>query len=553
MGTTSKFKFRKNDRVGNPDGELDKYLADCFVDTGDCDVLKDCEDPRAIVVGRTGSGKTALLRRLKDECEHAIEIDLHTISVGYISGSTILTFFEELGVQLDMFYRVLWRHVFVVELLKKHYTLQSEADQKKMYDRLTSGVPILRNKSRIEAFEYLNHWGTKFWATTDERIKETKTILEREISGQAGLDLSHIAILQAGGKLHLTEEQTREIKRRGEEVVSQVQMQKLGVVFDGLDKDILTDPKRRYYLVVDDLDRNWADDRLRPWLIRGLIETVRDFNRKVRYAKIVIALRTDLINRVYRVTSDSGFQEEKYAGLNLNVTWTRRQLEDLLDRRVQALVRQRYTKEPVTLRDILPGRMDRRRAGQPAQPAIDYLLDRTLLRPRDAIEFLNACLEQAVEEPYISIQMLYRAEAIYSQQRRTALADEWSEHYPHLVQLTELLKGRPAHFALRDITRDQLDSLCLSVLGNDKCSEPARDCQLLRRYLEQEIGESDLRAVLAQWFYSVGLVGLRLSVGLDVLWASAGGPAAVNSAEVHDDIQMHIHKAFWRVLGVREP
>jgi hypothetical protein len=299
------------------------------------------------------------------------------------------------------------------------------------------------------------------------------------------------------------------------------------------------------------LDESWVDERLRVWLIRGLIETIRTLNKKVHHAKIIIALRVDLLARVYKATSDGGFQEDKYSGLNLNIAWTRDELRQLLDARVQALVRQRYTKEPVKLKDVLRGNVGKRKD---SEAAIDYLLDRTLLRPRDAIQFLNACLEQAVDQPAITLQMLFQAEAKYSQQRRIALADEWSEHYPRLVLLTDLLKGKRPHFRLREITDDELDTMCLKVREFEE-QEPrphGRDVQMFNKYYQGGIVASELRALLAQCFYTVGLVGVRLASGLEVTWSSAGGSISLNSAEVNDEVTLHVHKAFWRILGIRD-
>ncbi len=400
----------------------------------------------------------------------------------------------------------------------------------------------------FEAFEYLNQWGTKFWTTTEERIKETTVVIERELSTKAGLELAHIATLQAGGKLHLSEQQTKEIERRGKEIVNDVQMSKLSALLDALDEDILTDPQQRYFIVVDRLDEPWVDERYRHRLIRGLIETVKDINGKVAHMKVIVALRSDLLSRVYKATGDSGFQGDKYSGLNLAVVWSRKDLRRLLDTRVQELVRQRYTQQQVTLADILPDRMGKRKE---SQTAIDYVLDRTLLRPRDAIQFLNACLAQAVDEPTITLQKLLRAEAEYSQQRRDALTEEWSQHYPYLRTLTDLLKGRASHFPLREITRDQLDTISLTLEGVDDAKAYGVDYQAFRRYFDGALGECELRALLAQWFYTVGLVGLKLASYMEVSWSTAR-PVSVNSAEVHDDVVLYIHPAFWRVLGIRD-
>ncbi|HKT39236.1 MAG TPA: hypothetical protein VJR48_12750, partial [Ktedonobacterales bacterium] len=148
MPESSRFRFRKTDRVGDPSAEQDNYLESCFVDTGNLAILRSCSDSRAVIVGRTGSGKSALIRRLKDVCEHCIDIDLQLLSINYITGSTLLTYFErELGVKLDLFYQSLWRHVFVVALLKKHYDIEDESDRQKVFDYLMSQV--LRNKGRI--------------------------------------------------------------------------------------------------------------------------------------------------------------------------------------------------------------------------------------------------------------------------------------------------------------------------------------------------------------------------------------------------------------------
>jgi hypothetical protein len=549
MPATGKFTFRKFDRIGDPSAEQDRYLENCFVDTGNLAILKDCSDPRAVVVGRTGSGKSALLCRLQEECEQYTLMDLQKLALSYISGSTILTYFErDLGVNLDLFYQSLWRHVFVVEILMKHYDIQDASDKQKKIDHLISQV--LRNNGRIEAFKYLNSWGDRFWASSEERIREITTYVEKELSGVGGLEIAHAASLQAGGKLMLSEQQVKEIRRRGREIVNNVQMTHLSALMDALDEDILKDPKRRYYIVVDFLDEQWVgDETLRVWLIRGLIETVRDFNRKVRHAKIVISLRLDLLQRVYKATSGSGFQEEKYEALNLGVTWTRRELEQVLDLRVQELVKQRYTTQLVRLRDILPSRMEGRRGGP---TGVDYLLERTLMRPRDAIQFLNACLELAVGEPQITVAKLQQAETKYSQQRRTAVADEWKELYPHLIQLTDLLKNHGPRFALREIDDNDLDTICLQIHEDERRnSHPhGQDVELFRQYLQRSITASELRSRLAQTFYTVGLVGVKLASRLQTMWASEGGPVSLNSAEVNDNTGVCIHKAFWRVLGV---
>jgi hypothetical protein len=146
--------------------------------------------------------------------------------------------------------------------------------------------------------------------------------------------------------------------------VNEVQIRELSDVIEML-ADILNDQMKRYYVTIDRLDENWIEDQLRYRLIRALIETSRDF-RKVRNAKIIIALRFDLVDRVFRLTRDAGFQEEKYETLFLDIVWSSQQLVDVLDTRIDYLVKQRYTDQVVTHKDLLP-----RSTG--GKPTIEYM------------------------------------------------------------------------------------------------------------------------------------------------------------------------------------
>jgi hypothetical protein len=107
------------------------------------------------------------------------------------------------------------------------------------------------------------------------------------------------------------------------------------------------------------------------------------------------------------------------------------------------MVRHRYTKQIVTHRDLLHGTIGRKK-----EEPITYMLDRTLKRPRDIIAFFNLCAAASTNDPVIRPQTLVKAEAIYSEQRLTAVQEEWSAHYAYLRELCGLLKQRPISFPL---------------------------------------------------------------------------------------------------------
>ena len=90
---SDKFRFRKHYSIGSAAAEEDEeFLSAYFVDTGDLSILANCRDPRRIILGRTGSGKTALLNHLS-ESRNSIIIDPESLSFNYLTNSTVLQFF----------------------------------------------------------------------------------------------------------------------------------------------------------------------------------------------------------------------------------------------------------------------------------------------------------------------------------------------------------------------------------------------------------------------------------------------------------------------------
>src|SRR6266478_892113 len=179
MPSADKFTFRKHASIGAAAAEEDsKFLSECFVDTGDLEPLRDCSDRRRIVLGRTGAGKSALLKRLIEE-KNAIVINPETLSFNYLTNSTILQFFVEAGVKLDLFFKLLWRHVFTVELLKVRYNLRSQQDTQSFLGRIKSR--LVRDRHKERAIQYLVQWGEHFWEETEYRIKEITQHIENEL------------------------------------------------------------------------------------------------------------------------------------------------------------------------------------------------------------------------------------------------------------------------------------------------------------------------------------------------------------------------------------
>lgn len=242
MTTASQFRFRNTDSVGAADAVDDgNYLQTCFVDTGLLDILRDCSDTRCIVVGRTGSGKTALLQRILESPGQIVVIEPDNLALSYVSNSTILRFLADLGLKLDIFYKLLWRHVFTVELLKKRFATVAAArpQQSSLVDWIRS---LFADKKHQRALKYLEDWGSSFWQETDYRVKELTTKLESDLKGSIGPAFPNWKF-EVSGERKVTEEEKREVLHRAQEVVNRVQIKELTEVIEVLDAT-LDDPQQ---------------------------------------------------------------------------------------------------------------------------------------------------------------------------------------------------------------------------------------------------------------------------------------------------------------------
>lgn len=96
---------RRGMSIGQMSAEQDRrFLAECFIETGQPSQVGDIDNPKAIVLGRTGSGKSALLQHLEDTKENVARLDPENLSLNFISNSTIIRYFDDLGVDLGVFF-----------------------------------------------------------------------------------------------------------------------------------------------------------------------------------------------------------------------------------------------------------------------------------------------------------------------------------------------------------------------------------------------------------------------------------------------------------------
>ena len=536
-GHPNRVFFQAGARIGFADAEDDSdYLDECYIDIEQVQQILNTEDPGSILLGRTGCGKTAAIMHIGRVQDNVIQIEPENLSLNFISNSNILSFFHGLGVNLDLFFQLLWRHVLCVELLNYHYKVKGKKKFENIYEYLRDVIG--QNRPKRLALEYLKSWGTKFWEETQYRVREIVEKFEKDL--QAGVNLDKLGVsLNAQGAAKVSGEQKTELINQAKSVISKVQIKELSDLMDVMAEDIFTNKQEKFYIVIDKLDENWVDDNLRYRLIRALIETIKSF-RKVRTVKLIIALRVDLIERIYKYTRTGGFQEEKYEDFNVPINWSEDNLFQLVDRRIGELFKRKYTKTDVRFYDVFPRKYRR------GEATFDYLIARTQHRPRDIIAFVNQILIVVAGKTTINANDIKKAEIEYSKKRLQALCTEWQEEHPCLEIYIETLRSMPSRIDVKDLSEETLTNTILTLC--DKEDAPDGIPQLAKQYLGNSASFDTLRAEIIRILYKVGVLGIKLNKDEQMHFIFERSHVFTKE-QIQPGVRLSIVPMLWQVLG----
>lgn len=539
MNMENEIRIKKGLKIGELDAESDqKYLDDVFIDNGTISTLIDVEEHASIIVGRTGAGKSALIYKISKSVANPIQIDPTNISIRFLENSNIIQFLNELGIKLDLFYRLLWKHILVLDLIKNRYNIKNQSESTNFLMRISNWKS--KNSAKREmALSYFREWGEKFWQDTEEHIKEITDKFASDIKSKLQAKSLPVELSLEGAK-SLSLETKSEIKSLANSAVNQIQIQKLNEILDTLEEEAFNDNQKAYHILIDRLDENWAETETRCRFIRALIEEIKSF-RKLKQVKIIAAIRQDLLEIVLDKTRDAGFQQEKYEAYFLYIKWNKEDLKKLLERRVSKVYEHQYTKHNVTFEDIFP-------KPKQGQAAIDFLIERTLLRPRDIIQFVNECFLQSESMPYITWRKMTAAEHIYSTKRLKSLLEEWAEYYPSLKYSIELLIEMPSTFTRSQIDSQKLIDLSAELynLDDDSCVRVAKNL-----YDKPTNSQSDFVSQLIMCFYAIGLIGIKTSATSTFLWSYLD-QSNISKSEAKRANQMKVHKMYRLALNIRD-
>jgi hypothetical protein len=526
--------------IGQISAEADnEFLFECFVDHPALSQVKDPKSPQMILLGSTGVGKTAFMRMIEKDCDRVHSVDLDELSLSYIANSSVIAFLNSLDVSIDHFLQAMWKHVVCIEYIKLRYGTNNVQKSKNFFARIKEH--FIGDMAKQKALKYLEKWETKFWVTFDESAKEITRGLEEEISAKFSGELDKFSA-DAGYIRKMSLDKKTQLQQRLREFVNADLLSDLAHVIRLL-AEYDVDDKATNYILIDRLDENWVDEKVRYQLIRALIECLKSM-RKIGDLKVIVSLRSDLMEKVILETKENGFQSEKYEDYIVRITWSSEQLKEIVNKRINYLFRKKYVRENVFFEDIFIDKVHK-------EKAFTYIIEHTLLRPRDVIAFVNTCLLQAKGKTKVGQAEVISAERVYSEGRLQALFDEWRPVFPGVEPSVLILSGRREAFALAELNTTDLPNQLVNLFYEDDKYSRDPICKLLE---EATSSNGDLLVFrvlveLMERLHLIGVIGVNTGPTQPFHWFYKT-QKKIGRGSLNIESKVRIHPMLHSALGI---
>lgn len=195
--------------------------------------------------------------------------------------------------------------------------------------------------------------------------------------------------------------------------------------------------KDAVWLLMDNLDKGWPVHGTTPadiMIVRALLEATRKLQRQLEENdvefKCLVFLRTDIFEHLVQETPDKG----KDTAIRLD--WDDPGVfREIVKKRVNA-----STELQGSFQDVWPILFDSHIG---TEDSFNYILERTLMRPRDLLTFLHRATEVAVNRGHgkVSSDDISQAEKSYSEDLVLVTAYEIGDTYPQFADLLYAFQG----------------------------------------------------------------------------------------------------------------
>jgi hypothetical protein len=289
---------------------------------------------------------------------------------------------------------------------------------------------------------------------------------------------------------------------------------------------------RRVIVLVDELDRGWDSSEDARAFVAGLFQACISVNALHGNLRIYMSLRQELYDDIPELYEDA----QKYRDLIETIRWSDAALLKVIAKRIRHSVPALAGCDDKTCWESLFSAVP----GPKNNGSFSYMVDRTLYRPREIIQFCTQAFESGRDLNSglpLRHAAVKEAERDYSSERARDIAAEYRFQYPGLLNVMDAFRGR----AGRVLARDDLEFLCLELITREI---PSRETG---SWLDR-LAPGELIAIL----WNVGF--LRAGVSRDSEPRRTGSDMflGVHQARHLDAASMRqfqVHPMFWAHLG----
>ena len=246
-----------------------------------------------------------------------------------------------------------------------------------------------------------------------------------------------------------------------------------------------------------------------------------------------------MLERVVQETRDLTFQREKLDDYFVHIRWTKLLLKKLVNLRIQSLFRQQYAQGIIEFQDVFPfnvGSID----------PFEYIIDRTLMRPRDVIAFVNECIEAAQGTYEVTSTVIKKAEINFSRIRRDALEQEWQSAFPSIKKLLDFVGAHQKAIVTFDelCSEKEADDVALAIYSESKIDYDPLFEVAKAHYEKEDRAAKELIKNIISVLYRVGAVGVKLKNGNRFMYSHLDD-ALLPIAQFTEDARIRIHPMLW--------
>ena len=487
----STYRFRKNAIIGNLDAETDSFLNDCFYESdtfkGIVNFDSSNENPdftRRVIVGRTGSGKTALLRQIVSHGNVKVHdiIEAENTVFEHINNNRFISELSNNNIDLRVFYKSLWLHVLLVKVIQQLYRRSYSG----FFDFIINLNSSNKKPYRPEiAKEYLESYRDNFF--NDNIVTEITEKMQNELSAKASFKVFETSV-------GINNENIEKIQRETSSYVSRELLYKQKELIKIINSEFSDNKQQlRIIISIDDLDKSWlSSSGIRYDFINALLEAFKEL-LDIKSVKVLISIRTDILMGIY---NNNLRQDEKDQSLIYAISWNKTEIRNVLDLRINQLIKDQYrSNQNVSFSDVFNFNVL-------SYKADEFIINRTMLRPRDAIDFINLCLSECDGDVELNEDIVLEAEEKFYSKRKKALIKEWRSIFPYIEDYLDSLSFlKEKEFKIENLEDNEKESVLNYLL--DRPNEDSTDDIHNNRMLNFD-------ELVKVWF-TVGVIGIKKS------------------------------------------